>query len=143
VLFDDRGFNGCVILNRVDFIEPGDDGTFRVGAGVAFNSLGILTARLGFTGLEFASGIPGTVGGAVFMNAGAHGCETGDVVESVEIVSELGVSRTLTSSQGDLDWAYRTSPFQSMPGLAAIVAATFRLKKSGDARKRLMDYMDR
>lgn len=143
VLFDDHGFNGCVILNRVDFIEHDEDGTFRVGAGVGYNTLGILTARLGFTGLEFASGIPGTVGGAVFMNAGAHGCETGDVVESVEIVTVAGTSRTLSRSQGELAWAYRTSPFQQMEGLAAIVATTFKLERSSDARKRQLKFMDR
>ncbi|GAQ81595.1 UDP-N-acetylmuramate:NADP+ oxidoreductase [Klebsormidium nitens] len=142
VLFDDRGFNGCVILNRVEFIEPGQENLFRAGAGVGFNTLGILTARLGFTGLEFASGIPGTVGGAVFMNAGAHGCETGDVVDSVEIVTAEGTSRTLTRDNGELAWSYRTSPFQQMEGLAAIVAATFKLDKSGDARKRQLTFMD-
>lgn len=77
------------------------------------------------------------------MNAGAHGCETGDVIDSVEIVTVAGTSRTLTRGQEQLAWAYRTSPFQQIEGLAAIVAATFKLDKSGDARKRQLNFMDR
>lgn len=72
-LFDDRGFDGCVMLNRINFIEKINPATYRVGSGYAFNLLGLQCSKDGFTGLEFASGIPGTVGGAVFMNAGADG----------------------------------------------------------------------
>ncbi len=72
-LFDDRGFDGCIILNRINFVEVLDSGVYRVGSGHAFNILGMLCSRDGFSGLEFASGIPGTVGGAIFMNAGADG----------------------------------------------------------------------
>jgi UDP-N-acetylenolpyruvoylglucosamine reductase len=72
-LFDDRGFDGCIILNCINFVEVLDSGVYRVGSGHAFNILGMLCSRDGFSGLEFASGIPGTVGGAIFMNAGADG----------------------------------------------------------------------
>jgi len=72
-LFDDRGFDGCIILNRINFVEVLGSGVYRVGSGHAFNILGMLCSRDGFSGLEFASGIPGTVGGAIFMNAGADG----------------------------------------------------------------------
>lgn len=73
-LFDDRGFDGCVILNRIDFLERLETpGLYRVGSGYAFNMLGVQCSREGFSGLEFAGGIPGTVGGAVYMNAGADG----------------------------------------------------------------------
>jgi UDP-N-acetylenolpyruvoylglucosamine reductase len=56
--------------------EPGSFGWFRVGAGYPFNQLGASLSREGWSGLEFAAGIPGTVGGAVFMNAGADGQNT-------------------------------------------------------------------
>lgn len=72
-LFDDRGFDGCVILNSLKFLERQGRGVYRVGSGYPFNTLGIQTSKDGFTGLEFASGIPGTVGGAIFMNASANG----------------------------------------------------------------------
>lgn len=72
-LFDDRGFDGCVILNRINFLEKLGTGRYRVGSGYAFNTLGVQCSRDGFSGLEFAGGIPGTVGGAIYMNAGADG----------------------------------------------------------------------
>lgn len=75
-LFDDRGFDGCIILNRIEFLERLSTGLYRVGSGYAFNMLGVQCSREGFSGLEFAGGIPGTVGGAVYMNAGADGQET-------------------------------------------------------------------
>ena len=71
-LFDDLGFDGCVILNRIEFVENIEAGVYKVGSGFRFNSLGVRCSKEGFTGLEFAGGIPGTVGGAVFMNAGAN-----------------------------------------------------------------------
>jgi len=78
VLFDDRGFDGLVVINRVAFVECTvvyDDGgaLIRVGAGEPFDRLGWRTVRDDWSGLEFATGIPGTAGGAVFMNAGANG----------------------------------------------------------------------
>lgn len=70
-LFDDRGFDGFVMLNRVDQLEVTEPGVYRVGSGFHFNRLGVRCSAEGFSGLEFAGGIPGTVGGAVFTNAGA------------------------------------------------------------------------
>lgn len=72
-LFDDMGFDGCVILNRIEFVERIEPGLYRVGSGFGFNRLGLQCAREGCGGLEFAGGIPGTVGGAAYMNAGANG----------------------------------------------------------------------
>ena len=73
VLFSDRIYNGVIIkldeLNEVTFFGRNK---VKVGAGYSLMKLAILTAKKGFSGLEFASGIPGTVGGAVFMNAGAY-----------------------------------------------------------------------
>lgn len=71
-LFDDLGFDGCVILNRIEFLETNEPGIYRVGSGFRFNKLGMQCSNEGFTGLEFAGGIPGTVGGATYMNAGAN-----------------------------------------------------------------------
>lgn len=72
-LFDDRGFDGAIMLNRIQFLERIHGGIYRVGSGYPFNKLGVQCSAEGFAGLEFACGIPGTIGGAVFMNAGAHG----------------------------------------------------------------------
>jgi UDP-N-acetylmuramate dehydrogenase len=76
-LFDDKGFDGCVILNSLDFWERHGKGVYRVGGGYEFNRLGVQCSKEGFTGLEFACGIPGTVGGAIYMNASANGQVSG------------------------------------------------------------------
>lgn len=72
-LFDDMGFDGCVILNRIEFLEKIESGIYRVGSGHPFNRLGVVSADEHLSGLEFAAGVPGTVGGAAYMNAGANG----------------------------------------------------------------------
>ncbi|KAL3640432.1 hypothetical protein CASFOL_015400 [Castilleja foliolosa] len=71
-LFDDLGFDGCVIQNSIVFLEKFEPGHYRAGSGYPVNRLGVQSVNEGFTGLEFAAGIPGTVGGAVYMNAGAN-----------------------------------------------------------------------
>lgn len=129
-LFDDRGFNGMVILNKIDFMEILEPGLFHVGAGYSFSLLGTQTARQGWSGLEFASGIPGSVGGAIFMNAGAQGGETATHLVSVDFIPENGCLKTLKKEE--LLFTYRTSTFQHTPG--AILGATFSLKQSPVAR---------
>lgn len=130
-LFDDRGFNGAVLLNKIDFLEQPNPSLFRVGAGYSFALLGVQTARQGWGGLEFASGIPASVGGAVWMNAGANGQETCQCLESVEFVNDRGELEFYQKTQ--LAFSYRFSPFQKMKG--AIVAALFKLKLDANARK--------
>ena len=130
-LFDDRGFDGAVILNKIDFLKELDPGVFHVGAGHSFAHLGVYTARKGWSGLEFASGIPASVGGAVFMNAGANGRETCDSLSSVDFVDEEGNFNVIQRST--LEFSYRHSPFQNRSG--AVVGATFSLTQKEDARK--------
>ncbi|XP_024383863.1 uncharacterized protein [Physcomitrium patens] len=142
-LFDDRGFDGCVILNRINFLEKLGTGRYRVGSGYAFNTLGVQCSRDGFSGLEFAGGIPGTVGGAIYMNAGADGQETGDVVQNVEILTTSGVSHSLSRDAGELKFDYRFSPFQKMSDFSVIVAATFDLQPNSDAKQRQRIYLER
>lgn len=137
-LFDDKGFNGVVILNKIDFFEQPHPGTFHVGAGYSFSLLGVQTARQGWGGLEFASGIPGSVGGAVFMNAGANGGETFDFLQSVDFISEDGILQT--APKNNLSFAYRSTCFQKKKG--AIVGATFCLIPHAEARKKQIDIVN-
>ncbi len=138
ILFDERGFNGLVILNKINFLNDMGDGHIHVGAGYSFSHLGVLTARRGWEGLEFASGIPGTVGGAVFMNAGANGQETCQCLQGVDFMGNDGVRTTL--KKDDLSFSYRSSCFQKMRG--AIVGARFQLKPSCKARQRQIDFIN-
>ena len=137
-LFDDRGFNGVVILNKIDFVERPSPNTFHVGAGYSFSLLGSQTARQGYSGLEFASGIPGSVGGAVFMNAGANGNETSNTLIEVDFVSEEGILQKLKKSE--IVFSYRHSSFHEIPG--AIVGATFELIPSAAARQKQIEIID-
>jgi UDP-N-acetylmuramate dehydrogenase len=136
-LFDDLGFDGLVIVNKIDFLEENESGFFRVGAGYSFSRLGTHTAKKGWAGLEFASGIPGSVGGAVFMNAGANGQETSDCLVSVEAVDEQGAIKVYRKDE--LEFSYRTSRFQK--NFESIVAASFQLVRSGAARQRQIDLI--
>ena len=88
VLFSDKDYEGVLIkLNDIDDIEFFGKNKIRVGAGVNLIKLSVLTAKHGLTGLEFAAGIPGTVGGSVFMNAGAYKSDMGYVVERVKVLT--------------------------------------------------------
>lgn len=136
-LFDDKGFNGVVILNKIDFTHEIQPGIFHVGAGYSFSLLGTQTARQGWGGMEFASGIPGSVGGAVFMNAGANKNETCDHLLSVEFLHSDGTIQTYSKSE--MQFSYRFSCFQEMSG--AIISATFGLSPSQEARKKQIDLV--
>ena len=85
-LFADEGFPGLVLHNRLVSCERDNNGLFVVGAGYSFAKLGVQTVRQGFSGLEYAAGIPGSLGGAIFMNAGANGQEIASVVRFVDII---------------------------------------------------------
>ncbi len=137
VLFRDEGYDGVVIVNKIHFCEQ-QEGIFYVGAGYSFSLLGSQTARKGWAGLEFASGIPGSVGGAVYMNAGANGGETFQYLTEVTYVNEMGKLEVLP--KGKLQWGYRTSSFQNLKG--AIAAAKFHLITSAEARQRQLKIID-
>ncbi len=136
-LFDDRGFDGLVILNKIGFCEHKEEELF-VGAGYSFSLLGAQTARRGFAGLEFASGIPGSVGGAIYMNAGASGGETFSALEEVTFVNEEGSLEVLPKES--LRWGYRFSSFQEKRGV--IAAARFKLRVGVEARKKQLQIVD-
>ncbi len=137
-LFDDKGFNGLVILNKIDFLEDLGNGAFYIGAGYSFSRFGSYSARNGWSGLEFASGIPGSVGGAVYMNAGANGTDTSTCLRSIDFVDQAGNFHTFQKDA--LSFTYRTSSFQSMKG--AIVGATFKLEPSETARQRQVEIIN-
>ena len=136
-LFDDRGFDGLVIHNKIDFCRF-DGCRIYVGAGFSFSLLGIHTAKKGLSGLEFAAGIPGSVGGALYMNAGANRQETCQALEKT-LYFDPSVGEKLISRE-QLIFGHRTSSFQSMRGV--ILAAHFILTENHDARKIQLDYIN-
>jgi UDP-N-acetylmuramate dehydrogenase len=136
-LFHDAGFHGLVLQNKIHFFDE-KEAVFHVGAGYSFSLLGSQTARKGFTGLEFASGIPATVGGAVFMNAGANGKETADALQSISYLHSDG--KRLEYKREEIEFGYRFSSFQKMKG--AIISATFRLQPSASSKKQQLKIID-
>ena len=134
-LFDDAGFDGAVIdMRGLSGMENSglDTDAVRITAG-AGQTLGRLCSKaqtLGLTGLEFAYGIPGTVGGAVYMNAGAYGNELKDVLESVTFLDSDLQLRTLPAA--DLAMGYRTSIFEQNPDWC-ILSATVVLHRGDGA----------
>lgn len=135
-LFSDEGFDGLVIHNKIATCEY--EGTLlKVGAGYNFSLLGAQTARKGLSGLEFASGIPASVGGAIFMNAGANGAEVADVLNEVRFVDEKGELHHF--SKEELDFSYRYSSFHQMKG--AIVEGAFSLTPLSSARKKQLEIL--
>jgi len=131
VLFSDLGFKGAVILNKIDFCDDLGSGLFYAGAGFSFSLLGTRTAKDGWSGLEFAAGIPASVGGAVYMNAGANGTDTASHIKAIEYIDDKGQEHVLIRE--DIDFGYRFSSFQKMPQ-SVIVAATFALHPNTSAR---------
>ncbi|EEW53769.1 UDP-N-acetylmuramate dehydrogenase [Limosilactobacillus antri] len=123
----DGGIEGLtLILTRMNSISVADD-RVTAQAGAAYIDTTIAARDHSLTGLEFAAGIPGSIGGAIFMNAGAYGGETKQVVESATVLLPDGTVSRLTNEE--LDFGYRHSSVQDSHGV--VLDATFRLA-SGD-----------
>ena len=125
LLVPDEGYDGAVVCmsKPASGISAQDAGRIRAGAGATLAAAAVFAAGLGLSGLEFAHGIPGSVGGGVAMNAGAYGGELKDVLESVEFVGEDGEIRALPAEE--LGLGYRRSGFTGTDKL--ITCAVFRL----------------
>jgi UDP-N-acetylmuramate dehydrogenase len=137
LLISDRGLPGLVICTRALRHSEFDVVTGRViaAAGEPWSSLAWKAARNGLSGFEWTIGIPGTVGGAVVMNAGAHGSETADILVEAEVVSPDGTLTILKPE--DLDFRYRTSNLQGKDAQnqnpRIVTSATFQLSGGHDA----------
>ena len=138
LLISDSGLRGVVIsTKKFDRLESCDT-TLRVGSGVLLSRAAAAALKAGLTGLEFAAGIPGTVGGAVVMNAGAYGSEMKDVLKQVTVLDREG--RVLTLSPEELKMGYRTSRIPDEGYL--VLEAEFLLNKGDkDAIKEQMDEL--
>lgn len=125
----DGGIRGLVmILTHMHEITVAKD-SVTAAAGARIIDTSDAAGAAGLSGLEFAAGIPGSVGGAVFMNAGAYGGEVKDCLASVEVISRSGELHTYTAS--DMHFAYRHSIVQETGEI--VLSATFALKP-GDAK---------
>lgn len=108
LLVSDQGYRGVIIQIYKNFQQCVTEGNvIRAGAGILLSRLSAAAGEAGLTGLEFASGIPGTLGGAVFMNAGAYGGEMKDILSWADVLDEERKRRRLSAEE--LELGYRTS----------------------------------
>ncbi|MFV0381328.1 MAG: UDP-N-acetylmuramate dehydrogenase [Breznakia sp.] len=138
MLCSDAFFDGIIICLDRYFIDVSfeEDGKCLVGAGVSTIFLANQAMKLSFSGLEFASGIPATVGGAIFMNAGAYKSEFASVVKRVYVAHD-GICEWM--EKDTLDFSYRTSRFQKHRDWI-VVAAEIKLTRAD--QKEIRDLMD-
>ena len=125
ILAPDAGLPGLTVCLKdcMGGMEQVDANVIRVGAGVTMTRAAVYAAGLGLSGLEFAHGIPGTVGGGVYMNAGAYGGEICQVLESADVMYFDGTFKTLTNEE--MQFSYRHSRLEDEA--AIVVSAAFRL----------------
>jgi UDP-N-acetylmuramate dehydrogenase len=133
ILAQDNGFDGVVVnLGRgFDYIEEEEDAVLRVGAATFLSSLVAKCTELGLSGCEFLSGIPGSLGGAIFMNAGVRDMddlkafkEIKDVIVNVEVL-DLDDGRRKVLKRDDIDFSYRSSGLKGK----CILGARIKLEK--------------
>lgn len=128
LVVSDRGFDGVVIRpgTGMSWREVGEDGVVTAGAGCPLPVLARETARHGRSGLEFFAGIPGSVGGAVHMNAGCHGSETAEWLVTARLL-DLATAEVSERAPSDLEMSYRHS---NLGGSDMVISARFRTEQS-------------
>jgi len=132
LLVSDAGLEGLTLCNRrlQGAVLDAGTGLIEAQAGEPIPSLARRAARAGLSGLEWSVGIPGTVGGAAVMNAGAQGGCTAEVLESVTVIEPHRPHQPFELRAGELDFAYRHSRLQEEP--LVVLSARFRLNAGHD-----------
>lgn len=139
MLFPDEGYHGVVIEigSGMNEIEYSGAGKIRAQAGALLSAIASEAARHSLTGFEFAGGIPGTLGGAVVMNAGAYGGEIKDCIVSARVMDSAGNESILSREQ--LELGYRTSVIQSRGDLVLEAEFQFQTGDPGEIRERMKE----
>ena len=142
LLVSDNGIRGVVIQLSKGFSDCTIDGnTVVVQSGILLSKLASELLNASLTGFEALSGIPGTLGGAIFMNAGAYGTEIKDVVKSIDYINKDSEIKTMTVEDAQL--GYRRSIFQQNEGI--IIGATLVLQKGeyNQIKQEMSEYKKR
>lgn len=139
LLVSDKGYEGIVIKLAGEFARMTVEGSrIRVGGAVTMATAARKALDLGLTGLEFAAGIPGTIGGGMVMNAGAYGSELSCVTEAVELMDEQG--NCLKRSNEQMAFGYRTSAIKG--GTYIVTEAVLALEPGNPEEiRRTMDEL--
>lgn len=134
-LFRDLGFNGVVIKlgKNFDYINFLSNQEFKVGAATNCIKMARFLAKNQAAGLEFFSGIPGSIGGAIRMNAGAYGCETSDYINKIKVINRQGKIKNILPD--DYEMSYRQTSF---PDEFIFLEATFKYIKNKQISENLI-----
>ncbi len=143
VLAPDEGMEGLVIClkDQLAGMERIGENTIRVYAGVTMARCALFAAGLGLSGLEFAHGIPGTVGGGVYMNAGAYGGEICQVCTQVGAMTLDGKRKIYTNEQ--MRFSYRHSCLEDSGEVVIYADFTLRQKPEAEIREKMQEFMQK
>ena len=137
LIFSDKEYDGVIIkLDEFSNVSINDT-VITAGAGASLVKLSHKAAKEGLTGLEFASGIPGSIGGAIFMNAGAYKSDMGYIVSEVKVLTPELEVKTLYNK--DLNYKYRSSFLQKNPNYICLEATIVLRHGDKDQIKKLME----
>lgn len=141
ILAPDEGIRGLVICLKdcMDGMEQLDESRIRVAAGVTMTRAAVFAANLGLGGLEFAHGIPGTVGGGVYMNAGAYGGEICQVCESVEVMDREGNISNVACN--GMEFSYRHSILEDTDSIVLSAIFALRPRPQEEIREKMAELM--
>ncbi len=137
LIFNDKLYDG--ILIKLDFFDnlKIDGDKIKAGSGISLIKLSYVALENSLSGLEFAGGIPGTLGGGVFMNAGAHGSEMKNIVESIKVLTpDLKI---IDLKNKDLAFDYRTSFLKENPNYICLEATISLKRKDKNIIKNVME----
>ena len=138
VLVKDKGIRGIVVKLNFNEIIKEDNETLNVGSGVLLSKLARVAGEEELTGIEFASGIPGSFGGAIYMNSGAYGNEISDKIISSTYINENLEIKTITKKEQE--FSYRKSIFQKKDWI--IISAKIKLEKGNkeEIKNKIEEY---
>lgn len=143
VLVRDGGYRGVIVRPGSGFSYIRREGCRLVcGCGVLMSAVARAAAEAGLAGFEFASGIPGSIGGAVFMNAGAYGGEMKDILESVRVISRHGDSVKTVSAE-ELSMGYRHTALHESGDVVMEVTLKLEEGDSGEIRKKMAELTEK
>lgn len=138
LLVSDDGIRGIVLKIEFDKIEIEENGILKVGSGVKLAFLAQKCLKEELEGFEFASGIPGTIGGAIRMNAGAHGSEMKDIVKNITCMTRDGKIRIISNEEAKFE--YRKSIFAQKDYIILEVEMQLRKGNSEEIKGKMDEY---
>lgn len=138
ILIKDDFFEGLTILNKINFLKIIKTDVY-VGAGYSLMKLAKISSEKSLSGLEFGFGIPGSIGGAIYMNASSYDESISNCLIKVKYLDESGKIKTLKKE--DIDFGYRFSSFQNFNGI--ILSCHFKLKYDKNAKTNLKFFFEK